>query len=172
MSRSLRRERVVIDATLIERLDSLAGVAVARFPGVAYPLVNKLTSAKLVSPARMPADVVTIGSELSYRDMVTGRDQQVTLTWPERADIDRGIVSVLTPIGVALLGLSVGNACRWTTRSGEARTLTVLEIVPESITRAKALAAIYASTPSTVLAAVKKEIINAPPIHPCCLSEM
>lgn len=53
MSRSPRRKRAVIDATLIERLDSLAGAAVARLPEAAYPLVNKLSAAKLVPPARL-----------------------------------------------------------------------------------------------------------------------
>ncbi|WP_333828248.1 nucleoside diphosphate kinase regulator [Pararhodobacter sp.] len=128
MSRSLRRARAVIDSTLIERLESLAGAAVARLPEVAYPLVNKLTSAKLVPPARLPADVITIGSVLSYRDEQTGRTQQVTLAWPEQADISRGIVSVLTPVGVALLGLSEGDRFRWTTRAGEERAMTVLAV--------------------------------------------
>lgn len=128
MSRSLRRARAVIDSTLIERLESLAGAAVARLPEVAYPLVNKLTSAKLVPPARLPADVITIGSVLSYRDEQTGRTQQVTLAWPEQADISRGIVSVLTPVGVALLGLSEGDRFRWITRAGEERAMTVLAV--------------------------------------------
>ena len=128
MSRSLRRARAVIDSTLIERLESLAGAAVARLPEVAYPLVNKLTSAKLVPPARLPADVITLGSVLSYRDEQTGRTQQVTLAWPEQADISRGIVSVLTPVGVALLGLSEGDRFRWTTRAGEERAMTVLAV--------------------------------------------
>lgn len=131
MARSLRRARAVLDATLIERLESLAGAALARLPEVAYPLVNKLTSAKLVPPARLPADVVTIGSRLSYRDELTGRSQQVTLAWPEHADISRGIVSILTPVGVALLGLSAGDRFRWTTRAGEERALTVLTVSAE-----------------------------------------
>jgi regulator of nucleoside diphosphate kinase len=109
MSRSPRRARAVIDATLVERLDSLAGAAVARLPETAYPLVNKLSAAKLVPPARLPADVVTIGSEVAYRDDLTGRAMRVRLVWPEHADISRGRVSVLTPVGVALLGLSAGR---------------------------------------------------------------
>lgn len=131
MARSLRRAHAVLDATLIERLESLAGAALARLPEVAYPLVNKLTSAKLVPPAQLPADVVTIGSRLSYRDELTGRSQQVTLAWPEHADISRGIVSILTPVGVALLGLSAGDRFRWTTRAGEERSLTVLTVSAE-----------------------------------------
>lgn len=131
MSRSPRRKRAVIDATLIERLDSLAGAAVARLPEAAYPLVNKLSAAKLVPPARLPSDVVTIGSVVAYRDDLTGRSIRVRLVWPEQADISCGRISVLTPVGVALLGLSVGDRFRWTTRGGEERALSVLDVVPE-----------------------------------------
>ncbi|MCC5986067.1 MAG: nucleoside diphosphate kinase regulator [Pararhodobacter sp.] len=132
MSRSLRRARAVIDANLVPRLEALAEAAVARFPEVSDPLVTKLASAKLVSAARLPADVITIGSDVTYRDEVIGRAQRVILAWPEHADISRGIVSILTPVGVALLGLSSGDRFRWTTRAGERRALTVLEVAPMS----------------------------------------
>ncbi len=138
MSRSLRRARAVIDATLVDRLDSLAGAALARLPETAYPLVNKLSAAKLVPPARLPGDVVTIGSEVEYRDDLTGRALRVRLVWPEHADISRGCVSVLTPVGVALLGLSAGDRFRWIMRGGEERALTVLEVAPESPSPAEA----------------------------------
>lgn len=138
MSRSPRRARAVIDATLVERLDSLAGAAVARLPETAYPLVNKLSAAKLVPPARLPADVVTIGSVVEYRDDLTGRAMRVRLVWPEHADISRGRVSVLTPVGVALLGLSAGSRFRWITRGGEERALTVIQVTPEGASLAEA----------------------------------
>ena len=137
MSRSLRA-RAVIDATLVERLESLAGAAVARLPETAYPLVNKLSAAKLVPPARLPADVVTIGSLVEYRDDLTGRTMRVRLVWPEHADISRGRVSVLTPVGVALLGLSAGGGFRWTARGGEERALTVIQVSPEGASLAEA----------------------------------
>lgn len=126
-----RRSRPVIDATLLERLETLAGAAIARLPDVAYPLVGKLTSARLLAPARLPPDVVTIGSEVLYRDHHAARDRRVTLSWPEQADIGRGSVSILTPVGAALLGLTVGDRFRWKTRGGEPRNLTVLQVTAE-----------------------------------------
>ncbi|MGY6704555.1 nucleoside diphosphate kinase regulator [Roseinatronobacter sp.] len=137
MARFSRRTRAVIDATLMERFERLAGAALSRFPEVAYPLVSKLTSAKQVPPARMPADVVTIGSRLSYRVDLTGRTQQVLLAWPEEADISHGKISVLTPIGVALLGLSAGDQFSCKTRAGEERAMTVLEVETEQVTKMK-----------------------------------
>ena len=50
-----------------------------------------------------------------------------------RADIDAGRVSVLTPIGVALIGLKAGSRFQWETRGGESRNLTVLAVVPGNI---------------------------------------
>ncbi|MEA5163146.1 regulator of nucleoside diphosphate kinase [[Luteovulum] sphaeroides subsp. megalophilum] len=126
-----RRSRPAIDMTLIERLDTLAGAAIARLPDVAYPLITKLTSARLLAPARLPSDVVTIGSEVLYHDDQGARDRRVTLSWPEDADISRRSVSILTPVGVALLGLSAGDRFQWQTRAGERRSLTVLQVGSE-----------------------------------------
>jgi regulator of nucleoside diphosphate kinase len=71
-----------------------------------------------------------MGSHVVFRDDTTGRVRQVTLAYPEQADISKGRVSVLTPIGTALLGLRTGLSIGWQTRSGENRRLTVLEILP------------------------------------------
>ena len=136
MSRTPRRARAVIDTTLVERLESLAAAALARFPEAADPLLDKLAAARLVPPARLPDDVVTIGSEVTYRDERTGRPQRVRLAWPEAADIGRGSVSVLTPVGAALLGLCPGDRSSWTTRAGIELGLTVLEVVPGGETAA------------------------------------
>lgn len=128
MARSPRRAHTVIDTTLLERLETIAGAAIARLPEIAYPLVSKLTSAKFLPPKRLPSSVVTIGSRVRYHDNVADRDVWVTLCWPEQANIDHGLVSVLTPVGAALLGLSVGSEFKWTNRAGEQRSLTVLEV--------------------------------------------
>lgn len=128
MARSPRRPRAVIDASLVTRFDSLADAAHARFPEVAVPLIDKLAKARLAPPGRLPAGAITIGSKVSYRDELSGSVQHVTLVWPEHADISRGDVSVLTPVGVALLGLAMGDQYRWTTRTGAERALTVLDV--------------------------------------------
>jgi regulator of nucleoside diphosphate kinase len=78
----------------------------------------------------MPPNVVTIGNAATYRDETTGREQTVTLVLPGEADIALGRVSVLTPIGVALLGLAEGASLSWDTRQGETRRLTVTHVVP------------------------------------------
>jgi regulator of nucleoside diphosphate kinase len=140
MARSLHRARTVIDATLLERLETLAGAIIARMPEAGYLLVNKLTSAKVLPPARLPDDVITIGSQVLYRDANVSRDVRVILSWPELSGLGRGRVSVLSPIGAALLGLSAGSRVRWKNRAGVERDLTVLEVAPEA--EASAVAAL------------------------------
>ena len=71
---------------------------------------------------------VCMGFEVAYRDDTTGRVQTVTLVYPNEADIAKGRASVLTPIGTALIGLAVGKSINWTTRTGEMKRLTVLEV--------------------------------------------
>ena len=68
----------------------------------------------------MRDDVVRMGSTLRY---VTdsGEDRTVTLVFPAEADIAAGKISILTPIGAALLGLSEGQSIHWQTRNGESR---------------------------------------------------
>lgn len=101
-----------------------------RSPDVGERLIDEIARARLVAPDKMRGDVVTIGSEVTYRDLGMDRQHSVTLVYPEDADIDRGRISVLTPVGVALLGLSPGATIFWTTRDDEKRHLEVLAVKP------------------------------------------
>jgi regulator of nucleoside diphosphate kinase len=69
-----------------------------------------------------------MGSLVSFRDDTTGQVREVILTYPDRADIAAGRVSVLTPIGAALIGLSNGQTINWQAPAGDWRPLTVLSV--------------------------------------------
>ncbi|MDF2233189.1 nucleoside diphosphate kinase regulator [Albimonas sp. CAU 1670] len=125
-----RKPAIVIDARHIPHLDALAHGAAARDPELADQLHAEIDRARVVAAARMPADVVGIGNRVRYRDETTGREQTVSLVWPEESDITAGRVSVMTPIGVALLGLKQGARFDWRRRDGERRTLCVIEVLP------------------------------------------
>ena len=88
----------------------------------------EVARATVVPSGEMPADIVNIGSEVAFRDETTGRERTVTVVMPPDADIARGRVSVLTPIGAALIGLRTGASISWETRDGEERRLTVLRV--------------------------------------------
>ena len=72
----------------------------------------------------MPADVVRIGSIIEF-DVDDGRRLKVQLVLPQDADINAGRISVLTPVGAALIGLSPGQAMQWLGNDGKKRLLTV-----------------------------------------------
>ncbi len=122
---------IVLDAAWSDRLEALAAVAMRRGLGpVGDRLMAEVARATVLPSAEMPSDVVNIGSEVRFRDEVTGREQTVTLVLPQDVDIDRGRISVLTPVGAALIGLRTGASIGWKTREGVERRLTVLSVTP------------------------------------------
>ena len=124
------RPQITIAQETVDHLEALVEGASARMPALADRLLEELSRARILPAARIPADVVGIGSRITWRDETTGHEQTATLVWPEQADIDAGRASVLTPIGVALLGLKAGARFQWETRGGECRDLTVLAVGP------------------------------------------
>ena len=73
--------------------------------------------------------MIALGRTVIYRDESTGQEKTVVPVVPEEADIGRGMISVMTPIGIALIGLSEGASFHWETRDGERRLLTVLKVI-------------------------------------------
>jgi regulator of nucleoside diphosphate kinase len=69
-----------------------------------------------------------MGCEVEFRDESTGRVQKVTLVDPSEANIEQGKVSVLTPVGTALIGLRTGASITWETRNGQLKRLTVMKV--------------------------------------------
>jgi regulator of nucleoside diphosphate kinase len=119
---------IVLDAAYSERLEKLAAGVMRGAPELGDRLMREVARATVLDSADMPPDVVNIGSSVTFRDEVTGREQQVILVLPPEADIAAGRVSVLTPIGAALIGLKTGAAIGWVTRDGAERRLKVLAV--------------------------------------------
>ena len=76
-----------------------------------------------------------MGSQVRFRDETTGLAREVQLVYPQQADSAAGRISILTPVGTALIGLSEGQSMTWSDRSGKAKRLTVLEVKnrPETV---------------------------------------
>lgn len=121
---------LVIDESILSTLEDLAQSAAGRMPDLATRLLHEIGRANVLPSGKMPPDVVNIGSHVAFRDETTGKEQEVVLVLPAQADIAYGRISVLTPIGVALLGLRKGASISWDTRGGETRRLTVLSVTP------------------------------------------
>jgi regulator of nucleoside diphosphate kinase len=93
----------------------------------------ELRRATIVEQRSVSPDVVTMNSEVVYEDFATGARRTVRLVYPKDADASRGWISVLAPIGSALLGLKVGQEIEWALPAGRKRVFVVeIRYQPES----------------------------------------
>jgi regulator of nucleoside diphosphate kinase len=72
-----------------------------------------LEKAYVVAPAEIPADVVTMNSEVAVRDLDSGQEMAFTLVFPSEADVEQRKISILAPVGTAVLGYRVGDIIEW-----------------------------------------------------------
>ena len=126
-SNKRRKPPITIRQSDHSALTRLAESIADRNPAVSDELLAELDRAKIVDDARLREDIVRMGSRLRYTTD-TGEDRTVTLVFPGEADIAEARISVLTPIGAALIGLSQGQSIDWTARDGRVHRLTVVQI--------------------------------------------
>lgn len=126
--KQMQDDGVIIDAAQAGHLEFLAQKAMQRHPVMAERLLDELARARLVQTADMPSDVVTIGSLVTFRDGPGRGERTITLVYPEHVDLVQGRVSVMTPLGVSLLGLSPGAQFFWDPQSRTGQPLTVLRV--------------------------------------------
>jgi regulator of nucleoside diphosphate kinase len=91
-------------------------------------LEAELNRGRLVDPREVPEDVITMNSRVCLVDLDTGEEMTYTLVFPNEADIDQDKISVLAPIGTAMLGYRVGDTFEWEVPAG-LRRLKVREIL-------------------------------------------
>lgn len=127
----MSKRKIIITASDRERLERLlAGELVEAIEEKSYleDLQRELMRAKIVASVDVPADFVTMNSTVRLRDMDTGEEETFTLVYPKDASIASSRLSILAPIGTAILGCRVGDMVRWRVPSG-IRHLTVEEVL-------------------------------------------
>lgn len=132
------RPAITVTAADHAMLSRIAAGAVNTMPELAAELTHELDRARILPEGRVSPDHARIGSEIRYRDESTGRETSVTLVWPQDADIEKNRISVMTPIGVALIGMAAERSIDWTTRSGDVKRLTVIEVREPAVAEASA----------------------------------
>jgi regulator of nucleoside diphosphate kinase len=96
-------------------------------------LERELTRAQIVAPADVPPDVITMNSRAELRDLESGELMEFTLVYPEESNIDEGKISVLAPLGAAMIGYRVGDEFTWLVPFGERRLrVTAVHFQPEA----------------------------------------
>jgi len=108
----------------LERMVSGAGKA----PNIAK-LRNELDQATFVPSEKIPSDVFTMNSRVSFQELDTGEKSEITLVYPSDADINRRRISILAPVGAALIGLRVGDEIEWPLPSGKTRTYKIISVL-------------------------------------------
>ena len=120
----------------------LATSLYANAPLARRRLAEELDRAFVIDPSAFPADVVTMDSTVAFEDVATGEVEEYTITFPERADIERKRISILAPIGTTLIGCRVGDVVKWPTPGG------VRHLKVRSVATPKAATTPLATTPA------------------------
>jgi regulator of nucleoside diphosphate kinase len=136
---SLDQRPIVVTRLDLERLRRLVETVRARRRWEELHLMalaEELENAEVVEPDQVPADVVTMRSRVRVTDMVSGQTATYTVCYPGEADLDAGRLSVLAPVGTALLGYREGDVVEWPTPGG-VRVLKIEKLLhqPEAAAR-------------------------------------
>lgn len=124
----MARAAIIINEFDAERIDRLLEQPAYANSPVASALNDELDRAQMCSPQTMPADVVTMNSEVKFRDLSNGEERVRTLVFPAQLTDSNTQLSVLAPVGAALLGLRVGDTIHWELPGGATTHLEVLAL--------------------------------------------
>ena len=125
------KRKIIITQSDYEHLEELLSSEFTQVIGPADYLDGleaELVRAEVVDPERVPKSVVTMNSTVKLRDLDTNEVETYTLVFPEQADIANNKLSVLAPVGTAILGQRVGDVLRWRVPGGR-RSLKVERVL-------------------------------------------
>lgn len=120
---------IVVSETEALRLSNLAAAAVfeGRSRDAAATLLDEMDRADVVPDSRLPDDVVRMNSVVDCE--IDGKTKRtVELVFPGAADIDEGKISILSPAGAALIGLSPGQIMSWQGHDGRRHSVCVIAV--------------------------------------------
>ncbi|MBN8531787.1 MAG: nucleoside diphosphate kinase regulator [Alphaproteobacteria bacterium] len=124
----------------VKDIMALDGLLMMASPGygknddyIAEYLERELNRAHVVADNDLPDHVVRMHSTVTYSTNTSGKECHLTLVYPVEADIDAGKVSVMTPIGAALIGLTAGDSITYFTPNGGAQTVKVIAVAPPGV---------------------------------------
>jgi len=123
-----RKPEVLISALDAQRLEKLLeGLPKDAFPG-RVDLEKELERASLVDPKDMPPTVVTMNSTVRFKVESSEDEFCLTLVYPQGMDATGGTISILAPVGSALLGLSEGDEIEWPAPGGRVLRVRIEEV--------------------------------------------
>ncbi len=123
--------RLILTRTDFEQITSLVQSSTSETTDF---LAEELHRASIVSREELPPDVVSMHSKVVFKDLDNSKEMAVTLVYPHEADIELKKVSILAPLGTALIGLRVGQIINWPVPHQKEKSLKVMSVLyqPES----------------------------------------
>lgn len=125
----MTRPAIIINEFDAERIDRLLEKPAYANSPLANALNDELDRAQMCAPEDMPHDVVSMNSQVRFRDLTTGEERVRTLVFPAQMTDSSSQLSVMAPVGAALLGLRAGSAIHWELPGGTSTHLEVLELL-------------------------------------------
>lgn len=125
----MTRPAIIINEFDAERIDRLLEQPAYANSPVANALNDELDRAQMCAPEDMPHDVVSMNSQVRFRDLTTGEERVRTLVFPAQMTDSSSQLSVMAPVGAALLGLRTGSTIHWELPGGASTHLEVLELL-------------------------------------------
>lgn len=119
---------IILSRLDVERIEKLLDTPALNDSPAAERLRAEFDRADIVEPGNMPADVVSMNSSADCVDESSEKHYTLTLVYPKDADSDAGRVSILAPVGSALLGLKIGQTIDWPGQGGRTLRLKVTAI--------------------------------------------
>lgn len=92
-------------------------------------LEEEIGRANVISQKDISKEVVTMNSKIRFIDETSNAETEMTLVYPQDANLEGGKISILAPVGIALLGLSVGQSINWKMPNGSVKKLKVKEVI-------------------------------------------
>ncbi|KMW74095.1 nucleoside diphosphate kinase regulator [Photorhabdus luminescens subsp. luminescens] len=125
----MTKPAIIINELDAERLDSLLEQPAFADTSIADALNEELDRAEIVPPAEIPSDVVTMNSRVRFLDLTSNEERVRTLVYPASLQDSSDQLSVMAPLGAALLGLRIGDEISWELPNGEETRVKVLELL-------------------------------------------
>ena len=130
----MKKREIYITERDMERLQVLIEIGGRQDAAYLERLEEELDRAKVVDPRDIPDDVVTMNSSVLVKDLDTNEEKTFVLVFPGKANMAENAISILAPVGTALIGYREGDVIDWKVPAGTKR-LQIIKVVyqPERI---------------------------------------
>ena len=119
-------DNLILTSGDFQKLSSLVSSTQTK---IAELLEEELSKASIVPDDELPQDVVSMNATVRFQDLDTEKESTVTLVYPHEANIDENRISILAPVGSALIGLRVGQMIIWPVPNGKEKRMKVTSVL-------------------------------------------